>query len=168
MLRKVLGGVVKGMQMNATRRIGSCCAQGYFAETEHGDSAFSVRTVNLQYGNVLEEVGDYSDFLSSGKASKIALFTDKNIRETPYFHIVMESLKKKSHFNVSVYDNVRVEPTDVSFMNAADWCRGENPDICISLGGGSVMDTTKAALLYATYPPPNNDFLHVSLELINL
>lgn len=143
-----------------TRNIGSCCAQGYFAETEHGDKAFSVRTVHLNYGQTLEEVGDNAVSLLRGKKGKCVLFTDKNLRETTHFGLVYESLKNQN-FDVHVYDQVRIEPTDYSFIHAADWCRGVNPDICVSLGGGSVMDTAKAALLYAKYPPPDGDFLHV-------
>merc|ERR1719282_788385 len=45
-------------------------------------------------------------------------------------------------------------------MEAASWCRDVKPHICVSLGGGSVMDTAKAALLYSTFPPPNGDFLY--------
>jgi alcohol dehydrogenase class IV len=34
-------------------------------------------------------------------------------------------------------------------------------DLAVSVGGGSVMDTTKAAILYGEHPPPENDFLYV-------
>jgi alcohol dehydrogenase class IV len=45
-----------------------------------------------------------------------------------------------------------VEPTDVSFRAAADFARQGRFDGYVSVGGGSVIDTCKAALLYATYP----------------
>jgi hydroxyacid-oxoacid transhydrogenase len=45
-----------------------------------------------------------------------------------------------------------VEPTEESFMAAAEFARAGNFDGYISLGGGSIMDTCKAANLYATYP----------------
>merc|ERR1712173_209587 len=94
-----------------------------------------------------------------GKQARVALFTDNGLSRTPHFGIVHQSLKD-SGFDVRVFDQVRVEPTAESFMEAADWCRDAKPHICVSLGGGSVMDTAKAALLYATFPPPNGDFLY--------
>jgi hydroxyacid-oxoacid transhydrogenase len=51
-----------------------------------------------------------------------------------------------------VYDGVHVEPTDASFKAAADFAKEGKFDGYVSVGGGSVMDTCKAALLYATYP----------------
>ena len=58
--------------------------------------------------------------------------------------------------DVAVYDEVRVEPTDASFLDAARFAREGRFDAYVSVGGGSVIDTCKAAILYATYPA---DFL---------
>ena len=55
-----------------------------------------------------------------------------------------------------VYDEVRVEPTDASFQQATRFAERGHFDGYISLGGGSVIDTAKAANLYSTYPA---DFL---------
>ena len=54
--------------------------------------------------------------------------------------------------DVVVYDEVHVEPTDVSFRAAAAFARDGRFDGYLSVGGGSVIDTCKAASLYATYP----------------
>ena len=43
---------------------------------------------------------------------------------------------------------VRVEPTDQSFQAAADWAKRERLDSFLAVGGGSVIDTAKAANLY--------------------
>jgi alcohol dehydrogenase class IV len=56
--------------------------------------------------------------------------------------------------DVAVYDGVKVEPTDASFLAAADFAREGRFDGYVSVGGGSVIDTCKAAALYATYPAP--------------
>src|ERR1019366_9519257 len=45
-----------------------------------------------------------------------------------------------------------VEPTDRSFRAATEFASAGRFDGYISVGGGSVIDTCKAALLYATYP----------------
>jgi len=51
-----------------------------------------------------------------------------------------------------LYDEVRVEPSDESFLAAADFARESGAEAFVSLGGGSVIDTCKAANLYASYP----------------
>jgi hydroxyacid-oxoacid transhydrogenase len=55
-----------------------------------------------------------------------------------------------------LFDQVRVEPTDTSFKQAIQFATQGNFDGYVAVGGGSSMDTAKAANLYATYP---NDFL---------
>ncbi|TAN47480.1 MAG: iron-containing alcohol dehydrogenase, partial [Rhodospirillales bacterium] len=60
---------------------------------------------------------------------------------------------------VTVYDQVRVEPTDASFQKAADFYKDGRFDGAVSVGGGSVMDTAKAALLYTAHPAPFLDYV---------
>lgn len=69
---------------------------------------------------------------------------------------MIESLDK-NNVNYVVYDKVRVEPTDGSFKQAIDFAREHMPDAFVAVGGGSVMDTTKAASLYSSHPEA--DFL---------
>lgn len=69
---------------------------------------------------------------------------------------VIESLDKHK-VNYVVYDTCRVEPTDGSFKSAIDFARQHNPDAFVAVGGGSVIDTTKAASLYSAHPEA--DFL---------
>lgn len=44
-----------------------------------------------------------------------------------------------------------------SFKQAIDFAKKHNPDAFVAVGGGSVIDTTKAANLYTAYPEA--DFL---------
>src|SRR4029077_18403174 len=52
--------------------------------------------------------------------------------------------------------DTHVEPTDASFRDAASFAQEGDTDGYVSLGGGSVNDTCKAANLYAPSPA---DFL---------
>lgn len=47
---------------------------------------------------------------------------------------------------------MRVEPTDASFADAVAFATAARPDGYVSVGGGSVIDTAKAANLYASHP----------------
>ena len=51
-----------------------------------------------------------------------------------------------------VYADVSVEPTDASFADAIRFAEQGEFDGFVAVGGGSVMDTAKAANLYDTYP----------------
>src|SRR4030095_10725358 len=51
-----------------------------------------------------------------------------------------------------IYSDVSVEPTDASFQEAARFAAEGKFDGYVSVGGGSLMDTCKAANLYATRP----------------
>jgi hydroxyacid-oxoacid transhydrogenase len=56
-----------------------------------------------------------------------------------------------------MYDRVRVEPSEESWLDAIDFARGHTFDAIVGVGGGSSIDTAKAVNLYTTHPPA--DFL---------
>jgi hydroxyacid-oxoacid transhydrogenase len=74
--------------------------------------------------------------------------------------IVLESLEA-NRIPATLYDRVRVEPTDESFLDAINFGNMGNDkgayDAIVAVGGGSAIDTAKAVNLYVTYPPA--DFL---------
>jgi len=129
----------------------SCCH--YYAPTEGSDTAFSVDTSAITFGKgCLSEAGDHAKALS---ISRIALFTDSVIAGLPHVENVRSSLLK-SGIDVAIYDETRVEPTDISFKAASQFASEGGFDGFISVGGGSVIDTCKAANLYSSSPA---DFL---------
>lgn len=77
--------------------------------------------------------------------------TDSNLTRLPVMQMVLDSFHKHK-VNYEVYDKVRVEPTDTSFMQAINFAKKGNFDAYLAVGGGSVMDTCKAANLYASKP----------------
>ncbi|MBN3286226.1 HOT protein, partial [Polyodon spathula] len=82
--------------------------------------------------------------------------TDKNLARLPPVKAVFNSLAKHG-VNFKFYDKVRVEPTDASFKEAIDFAKRGQFDAYVAVGGGSVIDTCKAANLYACNPKA--DFL---------
>lgn len=62
-----------------------------------------------------------------------------------------------------IYTEIEVEPTDRSFKNAAAFAVDGNFDGFVSIGGGSTIDTAKAADLFATYPAPFMDYVNAPI-----
>ncbi|KAM8728886.1 hydroxyacid-oxoacid transhydrogenase, mitochondrial [Sparus aurata] len=118
------------------------------------DYAFEMASSNIRYGDgVTREIG--MDLQNLG-AQNVCLMTDKNLSLLPPMKAVLESLAK-SGVKYKVYDNVRVEPTDTSFKDAITFAKNHSFDVFLAVGGGSVIDTCKAANLYSCHP--DADFL---------
>ncbi|ESP02616.1 hypothetical protein LOTGIDRAFT_138069 [Lottia gigantea] len=104
---------------------------------------------SVRYGaGCTQEVG--MDCKNLG-AKKVCLMTDGNLVNLPPVKTAMESLER-ANVPYKIYDKVRVEPTDESFKHAIDFAKAENFDVFVAVGGGSVIDTCKAANLYSTDP----------------
>ena len=128
-----------------------CCH--YETVAEGCDPAFTVDTSRVTFGRgCLREVGERSRALGM---KRVALFSDERVARLPAFETVRRSLAAAG-LDAVPYTQVRVEPTDGSFQDAARFATETRGDGYVSLGGGSVMDTCKAANLYATHPA---DFL---------
>jgi len=131
----------------------SCCHH-YFDVTDGHEGIFSVDISSISFGHgVLNEAGDHAKALGM---TRVALFTDATLAQLPYVAQVRSSLLHAG-LDVVVYDAVKVEPTDQSFKAATRFAVEGRFDGYVSVGGGSVIDTCKAANLYATWP--TGDFL---------
>jgi alcohol dehydrogenase class IV len=124
-----------------------CCAGYEF--TEGGDTTFEIDSSRVKYGSgALHEAG--SDARDLGM-TRVALFTDPGIAKLPFFETVRESLLAAG-CDVETYADSRVEPTDRSFADAIAFAKDGRFDGFVSVGGGSSIDTAKAANLYSTHP----------------
>lgn len=129
----------------------ACCH--HYAPTEGGDDAFTVNTNTITFGRgCLKEAGDNAQALG---IKRMALMTDKRLAATEHVANVQASLAEAG-IDTVIYDEVRVEPTDDSFKAATAFASEGAFDGFISVGGGSVIDTAKAANLYSSHPA---DFL---------
>jgi hydroxyacid-oxoacid transhydrogenase len=89
--------------------------------------------------------------LADIKARKVMVLTDPGLKDLPAVQAVLESLDAEK-ISCSLFDRVRVEPTDESFREAIRFAQDGEFDAFVAVGGGSTMDTAKAANLYTTYP----------------
>src|SRR4051812_39036140 len=124
------------------------------------DTAFTVDASRVSFGRgALAEVGDRARALG---LRRVMLVTDPRLRALAWFDEVARSLAAAG-IEAIVFDAVAIEPTDVSFEDAARFARDARPDGYISLGGGSVIDTCKAANLLATHPAPLATYVNAPL-----
>ena len=125
------------------------CCHADFALTETSDKAFTVGMPTFTFGaGCLAEAGEQA--LEQG-LKRVALFTDQGLRNSVHVAAVSASLRAAG-VEFVIYDEISVEPTTASFQAAARFASEGKFDGYVSVGGGSVMDTCKAANLYATHP----------------
>jgi hydroxyacid-oxoacid transhydrogenase len=119
--------------------------------------AFEMATSAIRVGlGVTREVGAE---LADLRTQHALVFTDPNLRQLAPAATVLESLEKHK-IRASVFDRVRVEPTDESFREAVAAAQADNFDAFVAVGGGSTIDTAKAANLYSCYPADFLDYVN--------
>ncbi len=116
----------------------------YFAPTQNGADSFTVAMPRLTVGRgTLSEVGDRTAALG---VRRVALFTDPYLLDGPLVAIARQSLRAAG-IEVAVFSDIRVEPDDESVARGAAFLNEARCEAMVSVGGGSVMDTAKAALV---------------------
>jgi len=134
--------------------------QIYYAPRDGGETTFGVNASSLKFGaGCLDELG--GDAQAQG-LKRVGFFVDPRVRETEPGARAIASLQRAG-IDCAVYDQCKVEPTNHSFIDAIEFAKDGNFDGFISLGGGSVMDTAKAANLYTTYPADFLDYVNAPI-----
>jgi hydroxyacid-oxoacid transhydrogenase len=117
------------------------------------ETIFTLDTSSIKFGpGATGEVGD--DLRSLG-ANRVMLVTDPRLAQLEPVALTLEALRAGG-IDAVLFDRVRVEPNDSSFKEAIRFATDGGFDGFVAVGGGSSMDTAKAANLYASYPA---DFL---------
>lgn len=117
------------------------------------ETAFAMDAASIKFGfGVTSELGFEMRRLGVRRAM---VLTDRSLLESRAVTASLESLRDEG-VECVVYADVSVEPTDASFRDAVRFAEQGEFDGFVAVGGGSVMDTAKAANLYDTYPA---DFL---------
>jgi hydroxyacid-oxoacid transhydrogenase len=121
------------------------------------DTAFEMASSSIRFGpGVTREVGPELSDLGIRRALVIA---DPRLVGQYPVNTVLESLEAE-RIAVTLFDRVRVEPTDESFGWAIAAAVEAAPDAIVAVGGGSTIDTAKAANLYTTFPADLLDYVN--------
>jgi len=111
--------------------------------------AVELATSNIRFGaGVTRELGME---LADRGIKKVMLLTDRFLTELPAV-VTARAALDDAGIEVVFYNDVSVEPTDSSFRAAIQKAIEVEPEAFVAVGGGSTIDTAKAANLYSTYP----------------
>ena len=119
--------------------------------------AFEMAASAIRFGfGATREVG--ADMVDLG-ARHVLVFTDPNLR---HLHPVVTALESLESHKVrfTLFDRVRVEPSDESLQEAIRFAGAGDYDAFIAIGGGSTIDTAKAANLYSCWPAEFLDYVN--------
>ncbi len=122
--------------------------------------AFEMATSAIRFGpGVTREIG--MD-LAQLNVRRTMVVTDPHMAALAPVATVLESLKKEK-VPFELYDRVAIEPTDVSLREAISFAQEGDFDAFVAIGGGSSIDTAKAANLYSTYPADFLDYVNAPI-----
>jgi alcohol dehydrogenase class IV len=124
------------------------------------ETVLEVEAPRVKFGRgAIDEVGAEAAALGM---RRVALFTDPHLANGTFVERARRALHG-ANLDVAEFSEIRIEPNDASFLVAAAFARDARVDGYVSVGGGSTIDTAKAANLYATYPAPFERYVNAPL-----
>ena len=123
----------------------------YFAPCDHGATSFTIAIPKVTFGRgTLSEVGLRAQ---SQGMKDVVLFTDAGLLDSRYLATVKQSLTDAG-IAFQIFSDIRIEPDDFCVEQGAAFINSGQFDGMISIGGGSVIDTAKAAVVCAKHNAP--------------
>jgi hydroxyacid-oxoacid transhydrogenase len=117
------------------------------------ETVLSMSSASIKYGfGATRELG--YDMKELG-GRRVMVVTDRRVASLEPVAVALDALRREG-IDAILYSEVRVEPTDISLKEAIRFAQEGRFDGYVGIGGGSSIDTAKAANLYAAYPA---DFL---------
>jgi hydroxyacid-oxoacid transhydrogenase len=95
-------------------------------------------------------------------ARRVLLVTDAQVARLTPVEVALDALRAAG-VETEVYDRVRVEPTDTAWRDTIACASAGGYDGFVAIGGGSSIDTAKAANLYASWPAELMDYVNAPL-----
>jgi hydroxyacid-oxoacid transhydrogenase len=97
--------------------------------------------------------------LSDRGARHVLVVTDPTVAKLEPVSVALQALDDEK-VAYSLFDHVRSEPTDGSMKDAIEFANAHPCEAFVAIGGGSVIDTAKAANLYSTCPADFLDYVN--------
>lgn len=121
------------------------------------ESIIPLMMAKLKFGiGATEELG-YE--LQAMGAERVLFVTDKHLWDIGLVDKVKTIIEDEG-IQLTIYDDIHIEPTDVSFLHAIEFAQRVEVDAFVALGGGSTIDTAKAMNLFSTYPADLYDYIN--------
>ncbi len=115
-------------------------------------------TVRFGEGATREVGADFADL----GCRRVLAFIDPAVRASYPGESALASLQSDG-VDFDVFTDIRCEPTDGSFRDAIAAASSGGFDGFLAVGGGSTIDTAKAANLYATWPADFLEYVNPTL-----
>lgn len=122
---------------------------------ERPESVFTYAAPTLVYGP--GAIRDIAHHLRDCR--RVLVVTDSGVAATGAVERVSAGLTA----HVEVWDTTHVEPTDASLRAVGEYVRNTEWDAFVAVGGGSSIDTAKAANLLATNPGDLLDYVNAPI-----
>lgn len=124
------------------------------------ETAFNMASSNIRFGPAAtQEIGmDMAEM----RIEHVMVLIDSNLAKLDSTGAAIDAIEKQN-IRYTVFDKVRVEPTDISLKEAIDFASAGSFDAFVAIGGGSTIDTAKAANLYSTYPADFLDYVNAPI-----
>jgi len=124
------------------------------------DTVFQMTGATVRFGRgATREVGE--DFVDFG-CRRVLVIVDPAVRDGYPGDTALASLRSAG-VDFDVFSDVRCEPTDASYHAAIAAATSSAFDGFLAVGGGSTIDTAKAANLYATWPAEFTEYVNPTL-----
>ena len=124
------------------------------------DTIFQMTGSTVRFGSgATREVG--AEFVDL-RCRRVLVFVDPAVRDLYPGEAALESLRSAG-LSFDVFSDIRCEPTDSSFREAIAAASSSRFDGFLAVGGGSTIDTAKAANLYATWPAEFIEYVNPTL-----
>lgn len=124
------------------------------------ESIFNMAASNIRFGpGATDELGME---LADAGVRRVLVLTDANLARQSFFLMALNALEE-SGIDYTLFDRVRVEPTDASFKEAIAVATEGDYKGFVAIGGGSTIDTAKAANLYSSHPADFLDYVNAPI-----
>lgn len=119
---------------------------------------YQVKIPSCSYGGE-ESIEKIKEIIAKEKSQKVVVFSDEGIKATGLLDILTKQLDETG-VQYHVFTDCKPEPSYLQVEAVVDMVQGQECDLIIGLGGGSVMDAAKLASVLKGAPYTIKDLLN--------